>query len=93
MEASLTALPRMSAAEVAAVCGAMLSVKLRPGQRWLSGLVTCAKSLDFDPNQELQLVEAIIAFEIDLRAPPVVVRPKGPALMARSYQSGAEVRV
>lgn len=92
LEASLAALPGMSAAELAAVSGAMLSVRLRPGQRWLAELIACAKGLEFDANQEQQLVEAITAFGINLRAPPVVVRGKGRPLKSRVYKSGAKVR-
>lgn len=92
LEASLIALPSMSAAELAAVSGAMLSVRLRPGQRWLAELVACAKGLEFNAAQEQQLVEAITAFGINLRAPPVVVRGKGRPLKSRIYTSGAEVR-
>lgn len=92
LDASLSALPSMSAAEVCTLCGAMLSVRLRPEQRWLAELVTVAKGLEFDPKQAQQLVEAITAYEINLRAPPVVVRGRARGLKPRTYKSGAEIR-
>ncbi|MEW5317665.1 MAG: hypothetical protein WDW38_008947 [Sanguina aurantia] len=92
MGASLAALPRMSAADIAAMAGATLGVRLRPTTGWLAQLASCARGLEFDAQQELQLVEAISAYEVDLRAHPVVLRPTG-GLKSRKYKFGAEVRV